>query len=84
LQKQQEDKLEPSGFTWKPTLFFDNIKWELFKEDKLLGWVESSKYLNGEIFWCAMDNQTNSPIKPMVYRGELSDCAKTLIEILSK
>lgn len=76
--------MNPSGFKWKPTLFFDNIKWELFKEDTLLGWVESSKYLNGETFWCAIDNRNNNPIKPMVYRGELSECAKALIETLSK
>lgn len=73
---------EPSGLKWLPTLFFGVMKWELFRGEEKLGWVIESTSTTGEITWCALDNRGDLQIKPMVYRGEISNCAHALVNLV--
>jgi hypothetical protein len=85
------NNVEPSGLKWRPTLFFGVLKWELFRnipkadvEDPppALGWVIETKTTTGEITWCAFDNRGESFIKPIVRRGDISDCAHALVDLI--
>ena len=51
-------------------------------EDPLLGWVIETTTTTGEITWCAFDNRGESLIKPIVHRGDISDCAHALVGLV--
>lgn len=69
---------------WIPTLLFEVMKWELFCGEEKLGWVIETTTIGGDTIWCALDNRGSSPIKPMIYRGEIGDCARALISLIKE
>lgn len=74
----------PTGLKWRVSFQFGNVKWELYRDPVYLGWIIESLGINGETIWCALDNTANGPIKPLVCKGNLSECAHTLVNLIQE
>lgn len=78
-KKVPDIEINPTGFRWRPTLLFGTLKWELLLNHNHVGWIVEMVSNGPGTVWCAFDGRGNGLVKPLVHRGNISDCAKALI-----